>query len=303
MSGTKVITTKSDKYKINLKNLLGDGAFAKVYSADSAKRKQVVAVKIINKSELAVKHRENLRNEVRILRSLNHPNIMRFIDVHDESKFFYIFTTKMRTDMLEEILASPKSHLDERITRFLTMQIISAVKYLHSQDIAHCDLKPENVLLDNLLKNSSLPKIEICDFGYARSMTAVSLRQSVKGTPFYSPRELLLVQKHDRSIDIWSIGVIVFVALSGTFPFDGNEANDIAADIQRKLKNANLLYKKVFFAGVSEEAVNLLKMIISTDYSDLTVQKVTKNKWFNNKILKQDLMALEKRLKTKIYNK
>jgi len=299
---TKLITTKSDNYRIDYEELLGDGAFAKVYSAFAAKRKQIVAVKIVNKDELSVKHKANVKNEVRILRSLNHPNVIKFLDVYDETKLFYIFTTKMTTDMLEAILASPRSKLDERMTRFLTMQILTAVEYLHSKDIAHCDLKPENVLLDNQLKNTSLPKIEICDFGYARSMSASAVRKSVKGTAFYSSPELLLTEKHDRSIDIWSIGVIIFVALSGTFPFDGNEATDIAADIRRKLKKQNLLYRTVFFTDVSEDAMKVMKLIISPDYTGLTVEEVMKQHWFQDRFLKQDLKALQERLKIKIYS-
>ena len=139
-------------------------------------------------------------------------------------------------DMLEMILSSEQGRLSERITKFLVTQILVALKHLHTKNIVHCDLKPENVLLSS---DSDFPQVRIstsrhartflqvklCDFGYARIIGKKSFRKSIVGTPAYLAPEVLYTdvlkkQGFNRSLDIWSTGVIIYVSLSGQFPFN-----------------------------------------------------------------------------------
>lgn len=107
------------------------------------------------------------------------------------------------------------------------MQILSALKYLHEQGIAHCDLKPENVLLSDM--STSFPQTKICDFGYARFIPEAQFRKTIVGTPAYLPPEVLSKRGYNKSLDMWSVGVIIYVTLSGTFPFnDGDEVRGSA---------------------------------------------------------------------------
>ena len=138
--------------------------------------------------------------------------------------------------MLEMILSSEQGRLSERITKFLVTQILVALKHLHTKNIVHCDLKPENVLLSS---DSDFPQVRIltsrhartflqvklCDFGYARIIGKKSFRKSIVGTPAYLAPEVLYTdvlkkQGFNRSLDIWSTGVIIYVSLSGQFPFN-----------------------------------------------------------------------------------
>lgn len=89
---------------------------------------------------------------------------------------------KLKGDMLEMILSSERGRLTERLTKFLITQILIALKYLHSQNIVHCDLKPENVLLSS---DEDFPQVKLCDFGFARIIGEKSFRRSVVGTPAY----------------------------------------------------------------------------------------------------------------------
>jgi len=294
----KKITTEIDTYHVDFTNRLGSGRFAKVYSAYSKRKEGSVAVKVLMKKETS---KENLKNEVEILQKLKHPNIVKFYDCLEESDRIYIFTKKMETDMLEEILESAEMHLDERTTRFFIVQILEAVRYLHSKNVAHCDLKPENVLLQNVLSKDPHPFIQLCDFGYARDMNKFDRRDSVKGTPQYSAPELLLEIKYSRAIDIWSIGVIIFVSLTGSFPFDGAEAEDIAADIEKKLEKPDEMYPDAKFGEVSGEGVELMKVILSNRYSKLSVSQIFRSPWFYDEQLNEDLGILEKRLNARIY--
>lgn len=96
---------------------------------------------------------------------------------------------KLKGDMLEMILSSERGRLNERVTKFLITQILIALKYLHSQNIVHCDLKPENVLLSS---DNAFPQVKLCDFGYARIIGEKSFRRSVVGTPAYLGKKIYL---------------------------------------------------------------------------------------------------------------
>lgn len=184
--------------------------------------------------------------------------------------------------MLEMILSSEQGRLSERITRFLVMQILVALKHLHSKNIVHCDLKPENVLLSSdsdfpqvrfLFKNghnkkSSMfwewwwyeKKVKLCDFGYAKIIGKKSFRKSIVGTPAYLAPEVLysdVLRKRgfNRALDMWSTGVIIYVSLSGQFPF--NEQ----VDIQDQIKNAQFMYPNEPWKHISHTAINCIKVI------------------------------------------
>lgn len=91
------------------------------------------------------------------------------------------------------------------------LQILVALKDLHSRNIVHCDLKPENVLLSSVTNECGYPQIKLCDFGFARIIEEKSFRRSVVGTPAYLAPEVLLNKGYNRSLDMWSVGVVVYV--------------------------------------------------------------------------------------------
>lgn len=94
----------------------------------------------------------------------------------------FVVMEKLKGDMLEMILSHERGRLSERVTKFLITQILIALKHLHSKNIVHCDLKPENVLLSS---DAEFPQVKLCDFGYARIIGEKSFRRSVVGTPAY----------------------------------------------------------------------------------------------------------------------
>ena len=91
------------------------------------------------------------------------------------------------------------------------LQILVALKDLHARNIVHCDLKPENVLLSSLTNECGYPQIKLCDFGFARIIEEKSFRRSVVGTPAYLAPEVLLNKGYNRSLDMWSVGVVLYV--------------------------------------------------------------------------------------------
>ncbi|MGH0182412.1 UNVERIFIED_CONTAM: hypothetical protein FKN15_011727 [Acipenser sinensis] len=153
------------------------------------------------------KQESQLRNEVAILQNLHHPGIVNLECMFETPERVFVVMEKLHGDMLEMILSSEKSRLPERITKFLVTQILVALRHLHFKNIVHCDLKPENVLLASA---EPFPQVKLCDFGFARIIGEKSFRRSVVGTPAYLAPEVLRSKGYNRSLDMWSVGVIVY---------------------------------------------------------------------------------------------
>ncbi|PIO66583.1 kinase domain protein, partial [Teladorsagia circumcincta] len=195
-----------------------------------------------------------------------------------------------KSNGVESMRAEAAGRLDERATRFLLVQILSALKYLHNQGIAHCDLKPENVLLSET--NTNFPQTKICDFGYARFIPESQFRKTIVGTPAYLPPEVLLRQGYNKSLDMWSVGVIIYVTLSGTFPF--NEGEEIADQIQ----NAAFMFPAEPWAEVSPAAIDLIQRLLRVKIEErLTIEQCLAHEWLKGEQLYRDLRGLELRLK------
>jgi protein kinase D len=184
--------------------------------------------------------------------------------------------------MLEMILNRKPARLTERVAKFVTYQILVALELLHSRHIAHCrliqtrlciistrsysivlgDMKPENILLT---ENVEYPHVKLCDFGYAKIIGENSFRKSLVGTPAYS--RMLLTNSRitaytvrcilapevkqrkvfNKSMDMWSMGVIVYVSLSGVFPFEEDR------DIYEQIRNSNFMFPSDPWETVTED--------------------------------------------------
>ncbi|KAK6057214.1 kinase domain protein [Cooperia oncophora] len=233
---------------------------------------------------------ESMRAEVAILQRVCHSGIVRLEFMCETKDKIFVVMEKMNGDMLEMILSQAAGRLDERATRFLLVQILSALKYLHNQGIAHCDLKPENVLLSET--NTNFPQTKICDFGYARFIPESQFRKTIVGTPAYLPPEVLLRQGYNKSLDMWSVGVIIYVTLSGTFPF--NEGEEIADQIQ----NAAFMFPAEPWAEVSPAAIDLIQRLLRVKIEErLTIEQCLAHEWLKGEQLYRDLRSLELRLK------
>ncbi|CAF1627816.1 unnamed protein product [Didymodactylos carnosus] len=179
----------------------------------SIQTNDVVAIKVIDKLRFS-EQEEKIHREVDILHEVVHPGVIKLHAMFDTPGKFYLVMEKLHSDMLEMILTRPAKRLNERQTKFLIYQILVALRYLHSKSIVHCDLKPENVLL---AKCEDFPQTKLCDFGFARIIGEKSFRRSIVGTPAYLPPEALkpelrLEKGYNRSLDMWSCGVIIYVS-------------------------------------------------------------------------------------------
>ncbi|XP_026856158.1 serine/threonine-protein kinase D1 [Electrophorus electricus] len=276
-------------YQIFPDEVLGSGQFGIVYGGKHRKTGRDVAIKIIDKLRFPTKQESQLRNEVAILQNLHHPGVVNLECMFETPERVFVVMEKLHGDMLEMILSSEKGRLPERITKFLVTQILIALRHLHFKNIVHCDLKPENVLLASA---DSFPQVKLCDFGFARIIGEKSFRRSVVGTPAYLAPEVLRNKGYNRSLDMWSVGVIIYVSLSGTFPFNEDE------DIHDQIQNAAFMYPPNPWKKVTQEAIDLINNLLQVKMRKrYSVDKSLSHPWLQDYQMWLDLRNLECKMK------
>ncbi|XP_076318715.1 serine/threonine-protein kinase D1-like isoform X2 [Tachypleus tridentatus] len=275
----------SRMYQIIPDEVLGSGQFGIVYGGVHRTSGRSVAIKVIDKTKLPTKKEAHLKNEVIILQNINHPGVVTMEKMLETPGRIFVIMEKLKGDMLEMILSSEKRRLSERITKFLVYQILMALKHLHFKNIVHCDLKPENVLLSS---GSDFPQVKLCDFGFARIIGEKSFRRSLVGTPAYLAPEVVRNKGYNRSLDMWSVGVIIYVSLSGTFPFNEEE------DIHDQIQNATFMYPPNPWKEISLSAVDLIQNLLQVKTRKrYTVDKSLCHPWLQDYQLWCDLHELE----------
>ncbi|CAF3987019.1 unnamed protein product [Rotaria magnacalcarata] len=279
----------NELYRIDPIEVLGSGQFGTVYGGHSLENNEQVAIKVIDKTRFN-EQEEKIHREVDILQEVSHPGVIKLHAMFDTPGKFYLVMEKLNSDMLEMVLSQPTKRLNERQAKFLIYQVLVALRYLHSKSIVHCDLKPENILL---AQAQDFPQTKLCDFGFARIIGEKSFRRSIVGTPAYLPPEALkpeirLEKGYNRSLDMWSCGVIIYVSLSGTFPFNEDE------EIEDQIRNANFMFPEDPWKDISSEALHFLERLLELDSKKrLHTNKVFLQPWLQDYQLYCDLRKLE----------
>ncbi|EDV21634.1 uncharacterized protein TRIADDRAFT_30089 [Trichoplax adhaerens] len=262
----------TSKYQIDQNEILGAGQFGIVYGGALRCNGRAIAIKVVDKSLFSSTQERRLKNEVDILQSVSHPGVVILENVYETPEKVFVVMEKLDGDMLELILSSPRSRLNERMTKYLVLQILYALRYLHSKNVAHCDLKPENVLI--LKHEEALPQIKLCDFGFAKIIGERSFRKSIVGTPAYLAPEVFKNKRYNRLLDLWSVGVIIYVSLSGTFPFNEDE------EIKDQIESAAFMYPDNPWAEISQDAINLINNLLQIELKKrYSVDKAIYHKW------------------------
>lgn len=240
-----------------------------------------MAVKYIERGE---KIDENVQREIINHRSLRHPNIVRFKEVIlTPTHLAIVMEYASGGELFERICNAGRFSEDE--ARFFFQQLISGVKYCHSMQVCHRDLKLENTLLDG----SPAPRLKICDFGYSKSSLLHSQPKSTVGTPAYIAPEVLSKKEYDGKIaDVWSCGVTLYVMLVGAYPFeDPEEPRNFKKTIQRIL---NVQYSIPDYVHISQECQRLLSRIfVANPTTRISIPEIQNHEWFL-KNLPEDLV-------------
>jgi len=241
-----------DRYEVS-NEVLGQGYFAIVKVAIDKHTKNKVAVKFVNKK--LVEKAENLKTETSLLQRINHPSIVKLIDICDTKDTLFIIMELMEGGELYEEIVKRKS-FSEKDASYIMMQLFSALDYLHKNDIVHRDLKLENLLLT---KKDHL-EIKLADFGLSKVYTGEAM-QTACGTPYYVAPEILIGDGYNKKIDTWAAGVLLYVLLSGRLPFSG----ETDVDLFKAIIESDLVWKKPQFDTVSDQAKDLIQKLITKD--------------------------------------
>jgi len=232
------------------------------------KTKEKVAVKLVNKS--LVEKEETLANEIDILGSIHHPNVVNMRAIFDTEDILFIVMELMEGGELYEEIVKRKT-FTEKDAAEITRQLCEALSYLHDRGIVHRDLKLENLLLK---KKNSL-EIKLADFGLSKLYSGQAL-QTACGTPFYVAPDVLLGTGYGPAVDMWSVGVLIYVLLSGRLPF----AADSDAELFRLIIAGNLVWKSPQFDTVSAEAKDLIQKLIVVEPDDRwTAKQALEHPW------------------------
>ena len=249
---------------------LGTGSFGSVRLAIHKATKQRRAVKIQKKTK---ENKQLILDEINILSKLVHPNIMQIFEVFEDNTNFYIVSEHCKGgELFEEI--SKKGSFSEKNAAIIMKQILSGVCYSHQNHIVHRDLKPENILLDN--KSDDL-NIKIIDWGCAKTINKTEKLHTADGTAYYIAPEVLQGD-YDEKCDVWSCGVILYILLCGYPPFNGDSDEDIYEEILK----GKLDFPKEEWAGVSNDAKELIKKMLTVDPKKrVSALEAMSDKWFN----------------------
>uniref|UniRef100_A0A8C8IY66 non-specific serine/threonine protein kinase n=1 Tax=Oncorhynchus tshawytscha TaxID=74940 RepID=A0A8C8IY66_ONCTS len=209
-----------------------------------------------------------LFREVRIMKILNHPNIVKLFEVIETERTLYLVMEYASGGEVFDYLVA-HGRMKEKEARAKFRQIVSAVQYCHQKHIVHRDLKAENLLLDADMN------IKIADFGFSNEFTMGNKLDTFCGSPPYAAPELFQGKKYDGpEVDVWSLGVILYTLVSGSLPFDGQNLKELR---ERVLRGK---YRIPFY--MSTDCENLLKRFLVLNPAKRgTLEQIMKDRWIN----------------------
>ncbi|XP_051507513.1 MAP/microtubule affinity-regulating kinase 3-like isoform X1 [Myxocyprinus asiaticus] len=247
---------------------IGKGNFAKVKLARHILTGSEVAIKMIDKTQLNPTSLQKLSREVKIMKNLNHPNIVKLFEVIETEKtLFLVMEYASGGEVFDYLVAHGR--MKEKEARAKFRQIVSAVQYCHQKHIVHRDLKAENLLLDADMN------IKIADFGFSNEFMVGNKLDTFCGSPPYAAPELFQGKKYDGpEVDVWSLGVILYTLVSGSLPFDGQNLKELR---ERVLRGK---YRIPFY--MSTDCENLLKRFLVLNPAKRgTLEQIMKERWIN----------------------
>ena len=263
------------------KQTLGSGSYSKVKFAFCMNNYKVskVAVKIIDRAKAPKDFQARfLPRELEIWPKMKHANIIRMTDMFEDShRVYMVLEFAENGDVLRYIQRS--GAIKEQLARIWIRQVCDAVRYLHDQDITHRDLKLENLLLD------SAYNIKICDFGFVKDECMKDLSKTYCGSKSYASPEILRGEPYDpKKSDIWAIGVILYIFVTGKMPFDESKGNHGVLEEQKKL---NFPWHK--FKNVTPEGKSLILWLFQANYQDRPdIHIVMSTEWMLEEMREED---------------
>ena len=213
---------------------------------------------------------------------MDHDNIVKLYEVYECDVNFYLIMDLLKGgELFDEIVK--RSRFNEHDAIDVMIQVFSSVNYLHKKGFVHRDLKPENICLES---NST---IKIIDFGTARKFTKGKKLRQVIGTPFYMAPEIFNDLKYNEKADMWSLGIVLYILLTGKAPYYGNDDEKIINQVKKGNYNKKLLVE----AKVSKQAITLLeKLLTMNPKKRLSAEEALQDPWILKNVDKRNQIDL-----------
>jgi len=269
---TPPTTQQVGQYLLDLNHILGEGNNSKVILATDATNGSKVAVKIFNRALLSERANKMVEQEIRTLRRLPpHPNIIKLIDVIDKEDLRYIVNEYIEEGDLFEYVLKHHDQLTERPCKRFFAQIVKAVHFLHKNGVIHHDIKLENV---GLRKGGSLV---LMDFGYCCEYSNEMLLSRFCGTLCYCAPELLLGKPYSATpVDVWALGVVLYVLLCKRFPFDSENPDAL----YKQASSRDYIRSMLHTGQIPEDAQDLLhKIFVPSSYKRISVPEILRHRF------------------------
>lgn len=257
---------------------LGSGNFGVTKLVRDKEGGELLAAKFLERGE---RIDTNVEREILIHRTMSHPNIVKFKGVSlSQADLVILMEYASGGELFSHIQKNGK--IPEHEARYFFQQLICGVAYCHVMGVCHRDLKLENALLHR--DQDGAPRVKICDFGYSKSNLLHSNPKSTVGTPAYIAPEVLTPgntgqQYNGQIADVWSCGVLLYVMLVGSYPFeDPNDQRNLRKSIQRTL--ACKYSFPAHASGISEECKHLLSRIFVLCDKRITIAEIRQHPWF-----------------------
>jgi len=284
---------KQFKKVYKLTQQLNSGSCGTVFRAMHRESRDVVAVKAIQRSKISASDDLSIMNEIFIMCLLDHPQIIKVIDFFEEPDWYLIVMELMAGGDLFDKIANRPCY-NENDARKVCEKILKALNHCHLNNVAHLDLKTKNLLLATADDDMN---VKIGDFGFAKRITGRKCLTEKRGTPYYIAPEIVKSKPFDERADMWSIGVIIYLLLSGRLPFMSHHVDTLF----RKIKKGDYELPTKYWENVSEQAKEIVRNLLVTDPDKRwTAQQALESEWFSipsNSLTLHDLHESSVRLR------
>ena len=274
----KLITEKKnvhDNYEIL--GIIGKGKYCVVRYGNNIKTEQPVALKIISKKDMNDLDLELTMTEIKILKICQHPYTIKLYDVFETSDYIYIILEYCKGGNLLSYFEKNNFKLSELQVCEIIYKLSLAINYIHSLGIIHRDLKLENIAITD---DSDKIDIRLLDFGLSKIIGANQKCQEPYGTITYVAPEIIHGKLCDKSVDIWSLGVITFFLLSGYLPFDDKYSEK---EIMIKITKEEIIFKEKAWKDKSSEAKDFVNKLLQKEPSKrINISQVLDHPWLKN---------------------
>eukprot|EP00750_Incisomonas_marina_P015834 INCI1871.2.p1 GENE.INCI1871.2~~INCI1871.2.p1 ORF type:complete len:500 (-),score=99.45 INCI1871.2:501-2000(-) len=258
-------TIKQEDYRLTYTPMseLGSGMSGTVFSVQHKGTGSTYACKSVRKKGMRDVDLAALRGEIALLSQLDHPNIVKIIEAFEDPKYITMIMELCTGGELYDSLITAEFY-SEKVARQLFRQIARAILYCHNQTVCHRDLKLENFVFDSKTPIKTGDEVlKLIDFGLSRRYSSLKRMSTVVGTPYYIAPEVIKAEKYGLQCDIWSLGIILFMLLTGIPPVSG----DTDAELLMNVRNGELSLENQWTPdwATMPEAFDLIKKMLTVD--------------------------------------